>query len=91
MNSLKDWSNGGIIEFQTGRNEDYSMIYVTVSRAWYNSTNAQKEEFVEEVMRSIERISSETGVASSVSVYFYDEQNRRVAEPRGLYSFRILR
>lgn len=61
-------SDGIIIEFKTARKDDYGMIYVTVSDAWYNSEEYQKERFAETISESINKISKETGVSDFVSV-----------------------
>jgi hypothetical protein len=96
MEALIDISDGVIISMRPAwrpgnRGDDYSIIYITVSNAWYSSTEEQKESFVETIEKSIERISQETGVSDFVTLYFDDIQDRRVAEPRIRGGYNILR
>ena len=91
MDGLIALSDGIIIEFMTARQDDYSVIHVIVSDAWYYSEEYQKERFAETVAESIERISIETGVVDYVSVYFYDTNNKKLAEPKLFGGYKILR
>jgi len=91
MDELIALFDGIIVDFKTGRQGDYSMIYVTVSDVWYNSETYQKERFAEDVAESIKRISKETGVSDFVSVYFNDTHDKRLAEPKLFGGYKILR
>ena len=91
MDLLIDFHDGNIIEFMTGRRDDYSMIRVIVSDAWYRFEDHIKERFVEAVSNDIKQISKDSGVSDFVSVYFYDIDNKRLAEPRLFGGYRILR
>jgi len=91
MDMLILLSDGVIIDFMTERKDDYSMIRVIVSDAWYNSEDYLKERFAETVSELIENISKETGVSNFVSVSFYDINNKKLAEPKLFGGYRILR
>ena len=90
MQGLIALSDGVIIEVKTARKDDCSIIHVIVSDAWYNSEEYQKERFAESVAEVIESISSESGVSNSVSVYFYDANDKRLAEPKLFGGHKIL-
>ena len=91
MDGLITVSGGVIIEFQTLKKDDYSVIHVIVSDEWYKSEEYEKERFVEIAAENVDIISDETGVAPFVSVYFYDAYGKKVAEPKLLGGYKILR
>ena len=91
MEGLIAISEGIIIEFQTLKQDDYSIIRVIVGDAWYNSEEYQKERFAEALAAGIDEISKETGVSDSVSVYFYDAYGKKLAEPKLLGGYKIVK
>ncbi len=84
----------GVILSINPRGNDWSMVDVVLSDSWYYSMDHEKERFAEQVQQLIETSVKNCGIISQnsyVSVYYYDNYNKRLAEPKILGGYKILK
>lgn len=95
LSELKSLSNGIIIDVMPYfEKDDWSAVAVIVSDAWYNSAEYEKERFAEQLGETIGTIVKNTGRVESdktVNVYLFDSFNKKLAEPKILGGYKILR
>lgn len=88
-------SEGTILNIQPlYKEEDWSMVKVVVSDAWYYSADHEKERFAEQIGDTVKQMVLLSGVLSKddiVSVYFYDTYNKKLASPKMLGGYKIER
>lgn len=95
LNELID-STDGILMGINPRFEDneWGAVHVTVSDAWYNSPEHEKERFAETVSDSIKNIIYNSGTMESgetILVYFFDAYDKELASPKMLGGYKIKR
>lgn len=95
MEELISLSNGIIVNMQPHFNDgDWSSVAVTVSDAWYNSPEHEKERFAETMGDAVTTIIKNTGKVNAdknITVYFYDTYQKELASPKVLGGYKIKR
>lgn len=88
-----DISEGVIIDIKPHPIEEWDIVYVYVSDAWYYSEEHEKERFAEQIGESVQNIVFNTGMASGeiVHVYFKDSYEKDLATPKIFGGYNIKR
>lgn len=89
-------AGGGIIEGIKPRIEEdeWSMVDVVISDAWYNSPEHEKERFAEQVGETVVALIRNAGKVEAnktVMVYLVDAYNKELATPKILGGYKIKR
>lgn len=81
----------GIIVGIKPYSDNWDMVKVIVSDAWYYSQEHEKERFAEQVGQTVSQIITNTGQSNNeiVSVYFYDTYDKELASPKMFGGYKI--
>ncbi|OIJ12699.1 hypothetical protein BKP37_12935 [Anaerobacillus alkalilacustris] len=92
INEMISLGEGIIKSIKPMTGDDWKIVDVVISDAWYHSQEYEKERFAEQVGNAIENIVLNSGKATgTVSVYFKDEYGKEVATPKILGGYNIKR
>lgn len=95
LDEMIELSNGVIVHIQPHFTDgDWSSVAVTVSDAWYNSQEHEKERFAEQIRDTIVTIIKNAGKVEqdkTVSVYFFDTYKKELASPKITGGYKIKR
>ena len=90
INEIINVSNGVIVDISPKYNDDnWQLVNVVVSDAWYYSAEHEKERFAEQIGSTVETIIKNAEIADYAGVYFVDTFGKTVAEPKVLGGYKI--
>lgn len=83
-------SGGVVLDIIPKSEDDWGIVYVFVSDAWYYSPEHEKERFAEQVGAAVEQVVKGAGKTDgSVMVYFKDSYGKELASPKILGGYKI--
>ncbi|HHX50825.1 MAG TPA: hypothetical protein GX711_05245 [Clostridia bacterium] len=92
LDEVIEASDGILLGIRPSQGNNWGVVYVTVSDAWYYSADHEKERFAEQVGGTIANIVLNAQKAKGVvDVYFDDAYGKRLASPKMLGGYKIER